>query len=556
MSFATNSAKNLSGIQKSLTRLQSSMLGTRKSAQSISKSLKETNIKKRRGIADSAKFFQMRRESVRRKEREDLVEASSSTGAIRRTGQGAMKSTKGFFGRIMDFLGNILIGWAVVNLPRIIKFAEGLTKRLQKYKSILDDFFGGTVQLFTAFGTGIGEIFNSITNLDFQNFKSAIDISLKDMNAAFSRMNNSVQQGIIMLSGDAESLLAKMGFDISDFKLPGEESEEDKPEYYGPGGNPDGSGEGQAQQGTRPTQQPTQQPSTQQPNTQQPNTQQPNTQQQTSGQLTNIVPLANLQAKNVYAGDDITNKVGMSSNYGYRTHPIHGGQSMHRGVDIATSNERGFHVAFGLTGTVSLVTTLSGYGKTVIINSGNLDFVFAHLANFDVRQGESYTGQIIGEIGSTGTSTGIHLQFEVRPKGGGGQSGIDPSGYIKYLRIGKESKNKTNNNTTNTTTKPAVNPQTNPQTSPNSNQNPNPLDNIFNLFNNKKQNQTRNTTISQPPTKKIATNTIIINGGQSKPPEPPQNPDKSQNMIPFNTASVNSSGAAKLLDHQILTKLG
>ena len=38
---------------------------------------------------------------------------------------GAMKSTKGFFGRIMDYLGNILIGWAVVNLPRIIKFADG-----------------------------------------------------------------------------------------------------------------------------------------------------------------------------------------------------------------------------------------------------------------------------------------------------------------------------------------------------------------------------------------------------------------------------------------------
>ena len=69
----------------------------------------------------------MRRESVRRKEA--LVEASSPMGAIKRTSQSAVRSTKGFLGRIMDFLGSILIGWAVVNLPKIIKAAEDLYKR-------------------------------------------------------------------------------------------------------------------------------------------------------------------------------------------------------------------------------------------------------------------------------------------------------------------------------------------------------------------------------------------------------------------------------------------
>ena len=167
MSFANNSRRNLSGIQKSLSRLQDSVLGTRKSAESISKSLRESNIQKRKGIADSAKFFQMRRESVRRREREDLVEASTSRGVARSsTTAGVMRSTKGFFGRIMDYLGNILIGWAVVNLPRITKFSEDLTKRLQKYKGILDEFFSGTISLFTNFGTGLGEVLTSISNFD------------------------------------------------------------------------------------------------------------------------------------------------------------------------------------------------------------------------------------------------------------------------------------------------------------------------------------------------------------------------------------------------------
>ena len=222
MSFANTSRRNLSGIQKSLSRLQDSVLGTRKSAESISKSLRESNIQKRKGIADSAKFFQMRRESVRRREREDLVEASTSRGVARSsTTAGVMRSTKGFFGRIMDYLGNILIGWAVVNLPRITKFSEDLTKRLQKYKGILDKFFSGTISLFTNFGTGLGEVLTSISNFDFVAMKESLNITIGKMNQSLLKMRISLEQGISMLSQDTQTMLKRMGFKISDFQLPG-----------------------------------------------------------------------------------------------------------------------------------------------------------------------------------------------------------------------------------------------------------------------------------------------------------------------------------------------
>ena len=117
-----------------------------------------------------------------------------------------------------------------------------------------------------------------------------------------------------------------------------------------------------------------------------------------------MVPTANLMEPNVGSGP-----VGMTTKYGFSQ--FHGRH--HAGIDIGTSGQKGFHVAFDGTGTVVFVGNLSGYGKTVIINSGGLDFVFAHLANFDVSRGEKYTGQIIGEIGNTGRGTGIHLQFEV-----------------------------------------------------------------------------------------------------------------------------------------------
>jgi len=67
----------------------------------------------------------------------------------------------------------------------------------------------------------------------------------------------------------------------------------------------------------------------------------------------------------------------------------------------------------------------NGFGNYVILRHCNGDHtLYGHLSSINVRKDQSIAqGQKIGGQGATGNSTGVHLHFEYRPKGG---RGIDP----------------------------------------------------------------------------------------------------------------------------------
>lgn len=105
----------------------------------------------------------------------------------------------------------------------------------------------------------------------------------------------------------------------------------------------------------------------------------------------------------------------LSSSFGLRYHPVHGGVRMHNGMDFAA--ELGSPVYATQPGTVAFVGRRSGYGLMVEIeHPQNVRTIYAHLSatSESIRVGQAITaGEEIGSVGSTGTSTAPHLHYEI-----------------------------------------------------------------------------------------------------------------------------------------------
>lgn len=91
----------------------------------------------------------------------------------------------------------------------------------------------------------------------------------------------------------------------------------------------------------------------------------------------------------------------------------------HTGIDVANRGAPEIAAADGGTIVVSGWPDGYGYGNRVVIDHGNgYRSLYAHLSNIYVSGGETVTrGQLIGKMGSTGRSTGVHLHLEVHYKG-------------------------------------------------------------------------------------------------------------------------------------------
>ena len=108
----------------------------------------------------------------------------------------------------------------------------------------------------------------------------------------------------------------------------------------------------------------------------------------------------------------------MAGGWGWRIHPIYKVRKFHYGLDF--SAPEGTEIFATGDGVVVKVKRLyNGYGRHVIIRHGfGYETLYAHMSKSLVRKGDRVKrGQVIGLVGSTGTSTSSHLHYEVHKNG-------------------------------------------------------------------------------------------------------------------------------------------
>ncbi len=141
-----------------------------------------------------------------------------------------------------------------------------------------------------------------------------------------------------------------------------------------------------------------------------------------------------LSVQNSIPGNEITFTVPLatakiSSGYGYRIHPVKKVKMMHSGVDLVAKT--GTPVLSACDGVVRLTEfSPETYGNYIIIDHANgFSTLYAQLSKVNVKAGEEIKqGEIIGEAGASGLSTGPHLHFEMKKDG----KNVNPVDYLQF----------------------------------------------------------------------------------------------------------------------------
>ena len=125
--------------------------------------------------------------------------------------------------------------------------------------------------------------------------------------------------------------------------------------------------------------------------------------------------LASIPAIQPVANKDLKH---MASGYGWRIHPIYKTEKFHSGMDFTAPVGTPIH-ATGNGVVEKIEFDGRGLGNNAIINHGyGYESVYAHMSKIIVRAGQKIVrGDLIGYVGSTGSSTGPHLHYEVRKNG-------------------------------------------------------------------------------------------------------------------------------------------
>ena len=205
------SSSSIKNIARSVTAFTSGFSAAQKSADGMSESIEEDNKFKKSLLVTDSSYFRKRQENIRRKDREDELEASTVGGAVKKSGDITQTSTRGFLGRILDFIGVLFIGWMVSTLPALIK---GITSFLSKAGNMLNalrNWTGGVTDAYTRSNEELGETEQKLQGIEVQRQDAEAETN-QELDATAGAFRSIGQQ----LSGQMQMFKDPQGFGFSE----------------------------------------------------------------------------------------------------------------------------------------------------------------------------------------------------------------------------------------------------------------------------------------------------------------------------------------------------
>ena len=117
--------------------------------------------------------------------------------------------------RLISFLTTVIVGWIVVNLPKIIKSIKGVIKKINEIYTGITGFFSSVGDFFVGIKDKIGDFINKIKGVDFSKIRDSIKEKIDGIKNGFTNMVDKIKGGLSILMGkknEDPKKLAKSGF--------------------------------------------------------------------------------------------------------------------------------------------------------------------------------------------------------------------------------------------------------------------------------------------------------------------------------------------------------
>ena len=186
---------------------------TKKTAQNVKKAVqKRKKINKDTFMSRDRAQKKKLEQDKRRREEESLeqVKKSKQKPSVKKSMPGG-----GMLQRLIGFLTTVIVGWIVVNLPKIIKSVKGLIKKIKEIYNGITGFFSSVGDFFVGIKDKIGDFINKIKGVDFSKIRDNIKEKIDGIKNGFTNMVDKIKGGLSVLMGKKKEdpkKLAKSGF--------------------------------------------------------------------------------------------------------------------------------------------------------------------------------------------------------------------------------------------------------------------------------------------------------------------------------------------------------